>query len=148
MEKLKLFFLTMILSLTACSSDDDSGNLKVTHKSISGKWYFSQLVRADGSIVNHVGNCSTYRDLLEIYEAGNMISRIAYASCASQSDELGCYNFYILSDQNNKIIACNNTFDDGHITQLTKDKMKIELSEPKLLGMGMGTAKAFIFTRK
>lgn len=148
MRKLTLFFFAIILSLTACSSDDDSGNLKVTRKSISGIWYFSQLVRADGSIVNHVGNCSTYRDLLEIYEAGNIISRISFADCASQSDELGCYDFHIRTDQNNKILSCNTAFDDGHITQLTKDKMKIELSEPKLLGMGMGTVKAIIFSKK
>ena len=73
----KTFLLLVVtLSFFSCSKSDDNteNQLDINYQNMSGKWYLSSIILADGSTVPYVGKCSTLKDnnvltqLTQIYE--------------------------------------------------------------------------------
>lgn len=150
-KKMKKIILLTGLVLTtfllSCSSDEGSGSnqLAMSMQNITGKWYITQGVKPDGTIVDYNGQYDPERDYVEIFIYHKITSTIFYSNGVSV-DDLGCTNF-ILNNDTGRITLCNDSF-NGVISNLTVDTMRIDYDETQYVGGGVGDAKAIIFSRQ
>ncbi|MFM9988358.1 hypothetical protein [Flavobacterium sp.] len=147
MKKL-LILLSVVSIILSCSKKEDDNipaQIPVNYKTVSGKWYFSQVIMPDGSIVAHTGICPAQRDYVTITEYPKINSAIYYSDCLSY-DTSGCIDFYLNS--NTKIISSCNTLFNGTITELTDSKMRIDYGSTKHVYVStIGNANGVIFSR-
>lgn len=69
----------MVVSLAtmvwSCSKTEESTGVKqlpVNYQTIMGSWYFKSVIKADGTIVDHINHCTIQRDSIVFPTTGYM----------------------------------------------------------------------------
>lgn len=126
MKKLKivlLLVLTLGLSLTSCSSDDDNGTVD---GNIEGKWIFSKIGTMTGDkevfidYPNHEPGCN--KNYVEITADGKWKNVEYYGSeCTEESDE-GTWT----RNGNTISVSYDDEIETGTILKLTNTELKLK----------------------
>jgi hypothetical protein len=147
MRTLSLFFFTMILSLTACSNDDDSNRIKPTYSNIDGTWIISKIIQPDGTVKNYVGECAAKSDSVNFNRYGRKTLTYIHSDCDTKfsSSLEGCSGFEISPEDTLRI--CSDLF-QGKIT-MTKTTLRLDYKEVETFSLPkLNNIKGVIFVRK
>lgn len=148
MKKLILTLITFSFLLSCSKSDDNENpNLAITYQNLAGKWFFSRVLLADGSTVAFEGECPSNRDYAEFFDYRKIQTVNFYNDCVLYNN-YGCPEYQLTNT--NKIIVCNDPFDNATITELTNETLRLDYDGVKNLGFmsSYTSVKGLIFTRQ
>ena len=124
-KKISLILLTAI-TILSCSKDDKDPNaeknLDITYENMKGTWYYSRIIKEDGTVINYPHRCATIRDKWDFTTSMNYTQRyFYYTDCISSSGGLTDLDFWAAE----KKITSPST-DTYYITKLTNKEMHLK----------------------
>ncbi|WP_268849200.1 hypothetical protein [Flavobacterium aestivum] len=145
-----IIIVTLTLSLLSCSKNDDNNvsnpveqQLTPNYTNIAGRWYYTSIVRPNGTTDPYVSSCSGKRDYADIFTYRKITKHRFFSDCDEGTTD--CIDFYL---NGITIKSCFEDFDNGRIIYLTPTTMKIEYDNVIYFGSIVGDgAKALILTK-
>lgn len=143
----KIFFMALSISLVSCSSDDN-GSKAITFSNMVGKWNVKSVVKSDGTIIPYAGSCPTQKDFFEISPWGDVVENEYLEDCATITQSF-CDSFGI--DENHVIFTSCSDLDEGEVTSITDNTLRIEYPVPtniNFMHLYANDAKAIVFEKR
>lgn len=129
----------------SCSKEDEKSDVvELKREDLWGKWYYSEVILADGTIAPYTNLCTTERDYVTVTTLSKFVTTTFGTDCFdyTRSD---CVSFGLTD---NTIYGCTAKF-DGYVT-LTVTKLRIDYDGVKNIGFpdnNFGVAKGIILTK-
>lgn len=145
----KVILLLITLSILSCSKNDEGSvdasekQLSLNFQNVSGKWYYSSIIKPNGATVAYTNLCSTNKDYADFFVYRKITSHRFFQDCGEGISD--CYDYWF---DGNRIKSCSDDFNNGRVTSLTATTMKIEFDDVRSFGgISSDGAKALILTK-
>ena len=123
MKKLLYLFSIVVLTLTSCSSDDDSNTNTINSQNLLGKWYVKGGTINNGAFENYEHECASSRDFQEFFSNGETTFNGYNTSC--ELNEIETSNWVL----NGATLTISNTNFDPMIYEYSYTIEKLDDNE-------------------
>jgi hypothetical protein len=124
-----IILLVLALSLNSCSKDETPNeNLKLTFENLAGKWYFIEIIKANGETIPNENVCPTQRDYVEFYITAR-VRKADYSPDCVDSNGAGINPLYIEEDLNILRAGYGNEIPDSYVLKFTQNELQLQFEE-------------------
>jgi hypothetical protein len=124
-----IILLVLVLSLNSCSKDETPNeNLKLTFENLAGKWYFIEIIKANGEAIPNENVCPTQRDYVQFYITAR-VRKADYSPDCVDSNGDSVSPLYLDAEINSLRAGLGNEIPDSYVLKFTQNELQLRFEE-------------------